>query len=240
MMASLSSLEELPDSSQYANWKELRHALDSWAVCDKFMYRTPAKVPCKARYTCADADCRWTCNASKQADGMIELWVTRCEHTCWTGGVAKFSSSTSKDWLDKAVSQHLLITKTTRPKEIVETIKIHFAETISYKVAQVCQQQLLDGGLGKQHYSFQLLPAYRDTVELRCPGSTVDLQIDQRTGKCLQIVYCYANFSLITGNFQQIFVCPPHSRMTFQQCRRIVAADGTFLTGRFVLTLLLA
>jgi len=108
MMASLSSLEELPDSSQYMNWKELRHALDSWAVRNKFTYRTPAKVLCKARYTCADADCRWTCNASKQADGMIRLQVTRCEHTCWTGGVAKFSSSTSKDWLDKAVLQHLL------------------------------------------------------------------------------------------------------------------------------------
>jgi hypothetical protein len=184
-MTSLSSLEQLPDSSQYADWKELRRALDSWAVRDKFTYRTPAKVPCKARYVCADADCRWACNASKQADGMIELRVTRREHTCWTGGIAKFSSSTSRDWLDEAVSQHLLVTKITKPKEIVETIKIHFAETISYKVAQVCRQRLLDGGLGKQRYSFQLLPAYRDTVELRCPGSTVDLQIDQQTGKYL-------------------------------------------------------
>jgi len=165
-MTSLSSLEELPDSSQYADWKELRRALDSWAVRDKFTYRTPAKVPCKARYVCADADCRWTCNASKQADGVIELWVTRREHTCWTRGVAKFSSSTSRDWLNKAVSQHLLVTKTTRPKEIVETIKIHFVETISYKVAQVCRQQLLDRGLGKQRYSFQLLPTYHDAVEL--------------------------------------------------------------------------
>jgi hypothetical protein len=43
--------------------------------------------------------------------------------------------STSRDWLDKAVSQHLLVTKTARPKEIVEIIKIHFAKTISYKVA---------------------------------------------------------------------------------------------------------
>ena len=115
---------------------------------------------------------------------MIELQINRHEHTCWTGGIAKFSSSTSRDWLDEAVLQHLLITKITKPKEIVETIKIYFAETISYKVAQVCQQRLLDGGLGKQRYSFQLLPAYRNTVELRCPGSTVDLQIDQQTGKC--------------------------------------------------------
>jgi hypothetical protein len=139
-MTSLSSLKELPDSSQYTDWKELHHALDSWAVHDKFTYRTPAKVPSKARYVCADADCRWTCNASKQTDEMIELRVNRREHTCWTRGIAKFSSSMSRDWLDEAVSQYLLVTKITKPKKIVETIKIHFAETISYKVAQVCRQ----------------------------------------------------------------------------------------------------
>ena len=187
-MTSLCLLEEVPDCSQYTDWKELRRALDNWAVRDKFAYRTPSKEPSRARYVCADADCRWTCHASKQRDGMIELRVTRREHTCWTGGVAKFSSSASKYWVDEAASQHLLVTKTTKPQEIVDTIRIHFSETISYKVAQMCRQRLLDGGLGKQCYSFQLLPAYYDALELRCPGSTVDLQIDQRTGKSFAIV----------------------------------------------------
>jgi hypothetical protein len=59
------------------------------------------------------------------------VWrVSLREHTCWTSGVTKFGFSVSKDWLDEAVSQHLLVTKTTKPKEIVETIKIHFAEII--------------------------------------------------------------------------------------------------------------
>jgi len=66
---------------------------------------------------------------------------------------------------------------------VVETIKVHYAETISYKVAQLAVQRLLDGGLGKQRYSFQLLPLYRDIVELQCPEAIVDLQINQQTGK---------------------------------------------------------
>jgi hypothetical protein len=224
-MTSLALLHTVPDCSEYSDWKLVRRALDEWAVVDKFTYRTPKKGKSIARYICAAAadGCRWSCNATKQPDGMIELRVSQREHTCWTGGVAKFSSSATKEWLDEATSQHLCVTKTTKPQEIVETIQIHFAETVSYKVAQLCRQRLLDGGLGKQRYSFQLLPAYSDAVELQCPRSTVDLQIDQRT-----------------GNFQRIFVCPLHSRTTFQQMRRIVAADGTFLTGRFVLTLLLA
>jgi hypothetical protein len=80
---------------------------------------------------------------------MLELRITRREHTCYTSGVAKFSMSALKDWVDKATSQHLLVTKTTKPQEIVDTIWIHFVEKISYKVAQICRQRLLDGGLGK-------------------------------------------------------------------------------------------
>jgi ribosomal protein L31 len=96
-MTSLCLLEEVPDCSQYTDWKELRQALDNWAVRDKFTYWTPSKDPRKARHVCANADYRWTCHASKQHDGMVELRVSRREHTCWTGGVAKFSSSASKD-----------------------------------------------------------------------------------------------------------------------------------------------
>jgi hypothetical protein len=79
---------------------------------------------------------------------------------------------------------------------VVETIKVHYAETINYKAAQQAVQRLLDGGLGKQRYSFQLLPSYRDTVELRCPGATVDLQINQQTGKLKTFYWNYANFYL--------------------------------------------
>jgi transposase-like protein len=45
---------------------------------------------------------------------------------------------------------------------------------------------------------------------------------------------------VFTGNFERVFVCPPTSRSTFRHFRRIIAVDGTFLTGRFKLTLLLA
>ncbi len=61
---------------------------------------------------------------------------------------------------------------------MVKTIKVYYVETITYKVAQEAVQWLLDGGLGKQRYSFQLLLSYRDTVELQYPGATVDLQIN--------------------------------------------------------------
>ena len=137
-MSSLSQFKELLDSSLYVDWKELRLALDNWAVAAKFTYRTPKKTKTAVQYMCAEESCRWACNASKQSSGMLELRVTRRQHTCWDGGIAKFSSSLKKTWLDEAVLQHLLVTKTTKLQEIVDTISIHFAEKISYKVAQIC------------------------------------------------------------------------------------------------------
>jgi hypothetical protein len=215
-MTSLSLLQELPDSSEYVDWKELRQALDNWAVAAKFTYRTAKKGKTVARYICAgrDSGCRWACNASKQEDsGMLELRVATRQHTCWDGGLAKFSSSSNRTWLDEAASQHILVTKTTKPQEIVDTISIHFAEKISYKVAQQCRLRLLDGGLGQQRYSFQLLPAYRDTVELRCPGTTVDLQIDQQTGK--SYTHFYASIMLTSLCLQVTsneYLCVRHTR----------------------------
>jgi hypothetical protein len=108
------------------------------------------------QYICAAAanGCKWSCNATKQLDGIIKLCVSQRKHTCWTSSVAKFSSLATKEWLDEATLQHLCITKTTKPQEIVDAIKIHFAETVSYRVAHLCQQRLLDRGLRKQRYSF--------------------------------------------------------------------------------------
>jgi hypothetical protein len=54
------------------------------------------------------------------------------------------------------------------------------------------------------------------------------------------LIELYYTNILFIGNFERVFVYPPTSRLTFQHFRRIVIVDGTFLTGRFKLTLLLA
>ena len=134
-MSSLCDLQALPEVSSYSDWKELKHALDNWAVGSKFTYCVERKTPDKARYICRLAECPWRVNVSKKTDGMLELRVTQPQHTCFGAALAKCSSFSKKEWLDEAVPLHLLVTKTTKPKEVVETIKIHYAETISYKVA---------------------------------------------------------------------------------------------------------
>jgi hypothetical protein len=76
-MSSLSQLQELADASEYANWADLRQALDNWAVGAKFTFRTAKKTPDKARYVCYTAECSWCYNASWKPDGMLELRVSK-------------------------------------------------------------------------------------------------------------------------------------------------------------------
>lgn len=81
---------------------------------------------------------------------MLELRVKEARLTCVTAGVAKFSSA----FIDEAVSQHLKVSKDTKPREIMDIMKVHFSEGISYKVAQMARNRLVDGGLGAHRYSF--------------------------------------------------------------------------------------
>jgi hypothetical protein len=110
-MSSLRDLPPLPDCSSYADWKELQQALDNWAVGSKFTYRVERKTPNKARYVCRIAECPWRVNVSRSTDGMLELRVTQRQHTCIEAAIAKRSSFSKKEWLDEAVTQHLLVTR---------------------------------------------------------------------------------------------------------------------------------
>jgi hypothetical protein len=139
-----------------------------------------------------------------------------------------------KEWLDEAIPHHLLVTKSTKPREVVETIKVHYAETISYKVAQLAVQRLLDGGLGKQRYSFQLLPSYCDTVELRCPGATVDLQINRQTGKFYLSSQNYANYYMCLQVILGAFSCAPqHLGLHFDTFEELLQQMEPFLQEGF-------
>jgi MuDR family transposase len=108
-MSSLRDLAVLEDSSTYPTWADLRLALDNWAVGAKFTYRTPTKKKDRARYICSVSGCTWCCNATRKPDGMLELRVTKRQHTCLGATIAKHSSCSSKGWLDEAVTQHLLV-----------------------------------------------------------------------------------------------------------------------------------
>lgn len=65
----------------------------------------------------------------------------------------------------------------------MDCLRIRFGETVGYKAAQRARLGLLDGDLGSQRYSFQLLPAYMRELRLWTLGFRTNLAIDPLTGK---------------------------------------------------------
>jgi hypothetical protein len=220
-MTSLPLLQVPESGTEFLDLEALILALDDCAVKLKFAYRTERRDSSRAIWVCAEEGCHWRCRSSKVHDLWV-LVIDESEHHCAGSGQSKFSSSAKKDWLDGVVTRHLRVTKKTTPQEILDLLRVNYAEEISYKRAQEARLRLLDGDIGKQRHSLQLCPAYKLLLERISLGVHFELQRD------------------IHQRFQRVFCCPLESRASYTLCRRLIVADGTFLRARFVMTLLLA
>lgn len=182
-MASLAELIPPVDGAEYLDLDALVRALDDWAVKDNFSFRTKKREAAVAVWVCAEEEeleCRWRCRAHVVGEDLFWIFsVIEGVHTCVGRGNRKRGSSSKHEWLDPVVSRHLNVTKKTTPQEIVDLLRVRFAETISYKVAQLCRLRLLDSDIGAQRHSFQLLPAYQRHLEAVAPETYVDLLRDQ-------------------------------------------------------------
>jgi hypothetical protein len=91
------------------------------------------------------------------------LWlgIVNGEHSCIQSQQKTHSSASKKDWLDRTIAANMAVTTNTTPQQIMDFIRIHYAEIIEYDRAQRCRLRLLDGDIGTQRRSFQFLPAYQ-------------------------------------------------------------------------------
>lgn len=113
------------------------------------------------------------------------------------------------------------ITRQTTPRQIQQCLQLRFHETVDYRVASRARAGLLTDSLGRHRYAFQLLPPYIDRLKALDPQIYVNLEFNPRTGNL-------------------IFIVPEATKICFSESRRLICIDGTFLTGKFVMTLLLA
>ena len=217
-MAAIAPPEDFYIGAIFITWDALKLALDSWAVRDKFTYRTPRKTPKTATYTCKEAlQCTWKIRALRLSEGVIQVKEIAGIHTC-LGGPSKYGGASHVAWLIEAIPQHLSVRQLTKPQDLVDCVRLHYGEIISYKQAQRTRAALLEDALGDHRHSFEQLPAYGEALLLQAPGIYFCLDINPET-RC----------------FSRVFICPRVSRISYSHCQQLIALDGTFLTGRFKL-----
>ena len=115
----------------------------------------------------------------------------------------------------------MVVSKDTTPKQIQECIALHYREEVNYLAAHRVKTALLDNTIEQHREAFRKLPHYIDRLRTLNPTGHFHLQ-------------------LTDDQFGRVFVAPSASQQCLSKSRRIFGLDGTFLTGKFVLTLLLA
>ena len=114
------------------------------------------------------------------------------------------------------------VTAETTPHQIIQAISHNYYETISYKAAQRARAHILDQGLDEHRKAFTKLPTYIEALRMRDPGGYFHLAVNTNR------------------KFQRCFFYPTAMQTLWRESRRFLALDGTFLTRRFIQTLLLA
>lgn len=224
-MAALVELQKTPELGQlFLSFDTLKKALQDWSVRETFSFKVEKKDQSRGIYRCIVNNCPWRVRANRTTNEDVKITVLNSEHNCIAAQIVeKRTPASTQTWLQQILPDHLVITKDTRPREIVDCLRLRFGEEINYQVALRVKKGLLEDGLQEQREGFTKLPAYIENLRTTNPTAHIHLSIDPETRR-----------------FQRVFICPSESRESFRFCRHFIAVDGTFLKSRFRQTLLLA
>jgi hypothetical protein len=213
----------------FNSWEDLRDAVEDWAIRDQFEFQTLKKDKSRASYACCHkhSGCQWQLMASYNDDRKIEIKKLDRDHSCAGLAVRNGNTANQQSWLRRVVPNNLFVTRATTPQEIIDSIRMHHAQTPSYKAAWLARQSLINDRREHQVQQFQQIPAYIAQLKKANPGVATDIQFEPNTESKEQ-------------TFQRLFICPDESRSSFTHMRKFMAVDGTFLKARFVQTLLFA
>ena len=235
VITSITSITTISMASQaisidsiFNTFDDFKTRVRSWSIEARFEYKVLKsnkhwnKIACK--YGESDG-CPFHINASMGIDDQV-VKITKIDalHTCLGLAAGESSSACNARWLTLKVPTIITVNSKTDPQSIIDAVRLHFHQKITYKAANRVKNTLCEDTIKSQQESFSQLPAYRDYLVNNFPGTYCQLLYEEH------------------GNhqFKRIFVCPSPSRQSFQFCRQLVALDGTFIKSSFIQTLLLA
>ena len=213
----------------FSSFEALRSAVQDLSVQQKFAFRTQLRDRQRVDYRCAAKrnGCMWRLYATEK-DGSVRIRIFNIEHRCLGAGVQTYQTANRQSWLLREVPNLIIVSRTTKPINIVNTVRLHHREQISYQAAHQVKMKLLNAKSDEQAPQFELLPAYLRTLQQQSPFVKTALLVTQH------------RLEENTAFFRHVFVCPAESQLSFIQARKFIALDETFLKAHFQQTLLLA
>jgi len=229
----------------FPSFSQLKKAVQDWSVADKFAFRMHLKDKDRADYRCKLSTphptpalenaivCNWRVFASQTRTGDIKISRLISEHNCLGAAIPLRSTCNTQSWLTRQIPKHLVSTRKTTPRELIDTVQLHYNEEVSYQAAHRACAKLSNNTVDYERDSYRQLPAYLARIQEANPWAYLRLDMIP-TGE----IDPSSQQQLL--QFRRVFICPAEAQLSFQQCRQFVAVDGTFCKARYIQTLLLA
>jgi len=133
---------------RFLSWEDLQSALEDWAISLQFEFQKWKKNKVGAYYICQHKSngCEWRFFASYNKNHEIEVKTLPFQHTCASMGLVggEVVLTNQQFWLQRVVPTHLFITKSTKVQEIIDCVRMHYAQTTSYQAARKVKAFLID------------------------------------------------------------------------------------------------
>src|SRR5436189_6466275 len=82
-------------------------------------------------------------------------------------------------WLTLKVPTIITVNSKTDPQSIIDAVRLHFHQKITYKAANRVKNTLCEDTIKSQQESFSQLPAYRDYLVNNFPGTYCQLLYEE-------------------------------------------------------------
>ncbi|WVZ93804.1 hypothetical protein U9M48_039759 [Paspalum notatum var. saurae] len=183
----------------------------AWAIIHEFELGTEKSDRSRFRGFCKAKGCPWKIIAKTQGDSSV-----RGDHSC-ASAIRVVGKMASQAWVAERCIPLLKEKKSMGAKEVKVRLPSKYKIDIPYQTMWYGRQRVSDFLFGKWEYSYDWLYRFKAEVELRSPGSVVEIGTETINGK---------------KHFSKFFCCFKACIDGFiEGCRPYLSIDSTTLNG---------
>ena len=219
---------DLTEGMEFDSIKEGRIAAKTWLVRNGWSSKVARSGPGRTIHQCISKNCPFTLNINKSLKGirLTKLRYHTCPvstHNIWRG--RNNNAVLSSDPLNIGLFVDNPKTKSGQLRN--QELRLN-DNSISRMAAWRARESITDQLLGNEEKSFRQIP-----------GLLLVMRQGQETERRRNTqLFCEYELNTYGGQFIRCWVLPRATQKAFRHCRKLVAIDGTWTKGKYILTLL--
>ncbi|KAH7849423.1 hypothetical protein Vadar_017654 [Vaccinium darrowii] len=214
----------------FSSKAELQQEMKRYCMLRNHVAKTDKSSPKALVYKCNnDTPCNWRLRAChKENHDMWQITQYTGPHTCLGVNVSQDHNSLDAWYMAHELNKIVAKAPGTKIKALQEIVKkLTGGYMQTYEKTWAAKQIVIQNSHGNWEESFATLPRFLQVLEQSNPGTQTRLILKESGIPG-------------TGTFHSLFWAFAPAIEGFKSCRPVICVDGTFLTGKYKGTLLIA